>query len=71
MLITNKISSIENNNKLIEKFVKLKIGKLFKSQKLAKLRKILSKNGNLSNFKAKKDGLSFLILDIKMIFNCL
>ena len=42
-----------------------------KFQKLAKLRKKLSKKKNLLNFNAKKTGLSFLTFDTKIVFNCL
>ena len=52
--IVNEISNIEGDNKLIEKFIELKIKKLFKSQKLAKLKKKLTKIRNSPNFKAKK-----------------
>ena len=80
MLITNKIDSIEGDNKLIKKFIKpknkklfkskkSKSEKLFKSQSLAKLRKKLSKNRNLPNFNIKKTRPSFLISNTKTTFN--
>ena len=47
MFTTNKIDSIEDYNKLIKKFVRLRIKKS-KSLKLFKLRK--SKNKKLSKF---------------------
>ena len=56
MLTANEFGIIESGDKLIEKFVKLKIRKLskrkklFKSQKLAKSEKKLSKSENLPNF---------------------
>ena len=43
--------------------------KLSKSQKLTKLRKKLSKSGNLPNFNAKKAGPSFLTSDAREAFN--
>ena len=55
ILIINEIDDIKSSDKLIEKFIKPKIKKLFKSQKLAKLRKKLLKNKDLPNFKAKKN----------------
>ena len=66
ILIINKINNIENDYKLIEKFVKSKTWKLSKLKKLFKLRKLskflnlaksgkkLSKNRNSSNFSIKK-----------------
>ena len=36
IFITNKVISIKDNNKLIEKFIKLKTRKLFKLRKLSK-----------------------------------
>ena len=82
VFIANKVDGIKNSNKLIEKFVKLKIRKLFKSKKLkskklsksqnlAKLEKKLSKNRNLPNFGIKKARSSFLTFDAKMVFNYL
>ena len=79
MLVTNKINSIKDSNELIEKFVKLKIKKLFKSgnlkseklsmsQKLAKLGKNLSKSENLSQFNAKKARSSLLIANARTAF---
>ena len=72
MFATNEIEDIKNNNKLIKKFVKSKITKLSKSQKLkgkksAKL-KNLSKSDNLSKFNAKKFELSFLISTLRLLF---
>ena len=70
MLTANEIGGVKGGNELIEKYKKLSKGrKLSKSQKLAKSRKKLSKSGNLSNFNAKENGLSFLTLDTKIIFN--
>ena len=65
MLVTNKvfiineISNINNNNQLIEKFVKPKTRKLFKlkkskSEKLSKLRKSKSKKSFKSQNLAKR-----------------
>ena len=72
MLITNKVSVIESDDKSIEKYRKLlKTGKLFKSWKSAKSRKKLLKSGNLSNFKAKKNRPNFLSLNTRTTFNCL
>ena len=72
VLTANEIGGIEGGNELIEKYRKLsKTRKLSKSQKLAKLGKKLSKSGNLPNFDAEENGLSFLIFDAKTAFNCL
>ena len=77
MLIASEVDYIENSNKLIENFVKLKTRKLFKlknlfkPQNLAKFGKKLSKNRNLSNFDIKKIELSFLTSNAKTTFNCL
>ena len=72
MLAANEVGSIKSSDESIEKYRKLsKTGKLFKSQKLAKLRKKLSKNENLLNFNAKKNGPSFLTPDARMTFNYL
>ena len=65
IFITNKVNGIKDSNKLIEKYIKPKIGKQFnlrnlKNQnffmfrKLAKLKKQLSNNGNLPKFDIKK-----------------
>ena len=64
MLINNDIGSTENDNKLIERFIKPKTEKLSKFQKLSKLKKSkseklawfkkLSKNKNLPKFFTKK-----------------
>ena len=59
MFITNKVNEIKNSIELIEKFIKLKIKKILKSQKLAKLRKKLLKKEKLPNFKPKKSKLSY------------
>ena len=71
MFITNKIGGIKDNNKSIEKFIKPKIRKLFKSQKLIKLKKKLLKNKNLSNFKIKENISSFLTFKARIAFNYL
>ena len=78
MLIANKVSaadedgSVEGGDRSIEKCGKLwKTRKLSKSWKLAKLRKKLSKSGNLPNFNAKENGPSFLTPDVRIAFNCL
>lgn len=71
ILIANKTDSIEDDNKPIIEFVKSKTRKLFKYQKLAKLRKKLSKNGNSFKFHTKKAGLSFLTLNTRIAFNYL
>ena len=72
MLTINEVGDVEGSNKSIEKYKKLlKIENLSKSQKSAKLGKILSKSGNLHNFDTKKNGPSFLTFDIKTAFNCL
>ena len=72
MLATNKVASINSGDKLIEKFIKPKTGKLSKSQKsksekLAKSKK-LSKNENLSKFATKKAEPGFLTSNT---INCL
>ena len=77
----NKASGVEDGNKLIEKFIKLKTRKLSKSRKLSKLGKLkseklikskkLSKIRNCPNFGIGKIKLSFLISNTKIIFNCL
>ena len=60
VLATNKLGGIDKGNKLIEKYEKLsKTRKLSNLQKSAKSEKKLSKSGNLSNFDAKDNGLSF------------
>ena len=70
VLATNKVGSIEGSNKSIEKCGKLlKTRKLSKSQKSAKSKKKLSKNRNLPNFNAKKNGLNFPIPNIRTAFN--
>ena len=46
-----------------------KLEKLSKSQKLTKLEKKLSKNGNLPNFNAKKAGPNFLNSGVREAFN--
>ena len=70
--MTNEVSDIKDDNKLIEKYKKLlKTRKLFKSQKLAKLEKKLLKSRNLPNFNTKKNKPSFLTSKAKIVFNCL
>ena len=82
IFIVNIIGGIKSDNKLIKKFIKLKIGKLFKSknlkgkklsksQKIAKSKKRLLKNRNLSQFNIQNTQSSFLIFNIKTIFHCL
>ena len=72
LLIANKVSGIESNDKSIKKYEKLsKTRKLFESQKLAKLRKKLSQNRNLLKFDIKENNLSFFTLEAKITFNCL
>ena len=63
----------DNNDskKIARKLGKLKSEKLFKFQKLAKSRKRLSKNRNLSHFSTKKTRPSFLTFGIKKTFNYL
>ena len=51
MLIANKVNSIENSDKLIKKFIKPKIGKLFKLKNL-KGKKLL-KSRNLAKSRKK------------------
>lgn len=69
----NKIIRFDVNNnsnaKLINKLEKLK--KLFKSQKLAKLKKKLLKNWKLYKIVTKKVGSSFFIPNAKAILNYL
>ena len=66
----NKVGGIKDGHESIEKYRKLlKTRKLFKFQKSIKLKKKLVKNGNLSNFNAKKNGQSFLIPKTKAVFN--
>ena len=71
--------AIKLDDKLIEKYIKPKIGKLskdtklfksqkLKSEKLAKSKK-LSKSENLPKFATKKARPNFLISDIKTAFN--
>ena len=82
VLAADEVDGIEGGDELIEKCGKLsKTGKLSKSQKSSKFRKLtksrksaksrekLSKNGNLSNFNAKKSEPSFLTPDTKTAFN--
>ena len=71
MLIINKINGVKNDDELIKKFIKPKAKKIFKLQKLANLRKKLSKSRYSLNFKIKKSRFSFLIFKNKMTFNCL
>ena len=59
----------DNDKKLVKKLKKLK--KLSKSQKLTRSKQKLSKNRNLSQFDAKKTGLSFLTLMLrKLLITC-
>ena len=70
MLATNKVGGVKGGDKLIEKCRKLlKTVKLSKSQKSAKLKKKLSKSGNLSNFNPKKNRPSFLTPNARTAFN--
>ena len=83
IFVTNEISNIEGNDKLIRKCKKLsKIRKLSKSknlegkklsksQKLAKSRKKSLKNSNLFNFDTKKNRSSLLIPNARIAFDCL
>ena len=66
MLAINKVDSVEGSNKLIEKYEKLS-----KTEKLAKLRKKLLKSENSPNFNDKKNGLSFLTPNTRIVFNYL
>ena len=69
---TNKIGSIEDSDKSIEKYEKLlKTRKLSNFQILAKSRKKLLKSGNLSNFDVKENGPSFLTPNTKTAFSYL
>ena len=56
MLIANGVDGIEESNKLIEKFIKLKTRKLFKSQK--------SKSEKLAKFKNYQKVRIYLILTL-------
>lgn len=58
MLIINKVDSIKDNNKSIEKFAKLSTKKLLKFQKLIKSPN-LSKKKSLLKFYTKKARSSF------------
>ena len=76
VLAANEVGGVKGGDELIEKCGKLskteklfKFRKLFKSQKSAKSKKELSKSGNLLNFNAKENGLSFLTPNTKMAFN--
>lgn len=74
LLVINKVGSIENNNKLIKKFIVPKARKLFKSKKsknknLAKSKKML-KIRNLPKFNVKKIGINFLIMNPRTALNC-
>ena len=72
ILTTNKVDGIKGNDELIKKCGELlKIRKLSKSQKLAKLKNDLSKSRNLSNFNTKKNRSNFLISNTRIAFNCL
>ena len=67
----NKVNKfgIDSDEEIARKLKNLKGEKLFKSQKLAKLRKKLSKSENLSNFGIIKAGSKFITLNIKTAFN--
>ena len=67
LLKTKKLLNSLKSSKL----KKSKSKKIYKFQNLAKLKKKLSKNRNLSNFSTIKVGLRFLILNTKTNFNCL
>ena len=76
---TNEICVIKDDDKLIEKSVKLKTEKLLKSLKLSKSKKSKSeklaqskkpsKSGNLSKFATKKGKPGRLIFNIMTAFN--
>ena len=70
MLIANEVGGIEGGDKLITKCEKLsKLGKLFKSQKSARLENKYLKSRNSPNFGAKKNKPSFLTFNAKTVFN--
>ena len=70
MPAANEASNVKDDDELIEKYRKLsKTRKLSKSQKSAKSGKKLSKSRNLPNFDVKKNGPSFLTLNIRIAFN--
>ena len=78
MLAGKDIGGVEGGDKLIKKCGKLlktrksfKSQKLSKSQKSSKSKKESSKSGNLSNFNAKKNRLSFLTPNARTAFNYL
>ena len=72
VLIIDEVGGIEGDDESIKKCGKSsKTRKLFKFQKSTKLKKKLSKSGNLPNFNAKKNEPSFLISNAKMAFNYL
>ena len=60
-----------DDEKITRKLRKLKNEKLFKSQKLAKSRKKLSKSGNLFKFSAKKTKPSISTFHTRKAFNYL
>ena len=67
----SKVSKFDINDskEIVKKSRKLQSKKLFKSQKLAKSEKKLSKSGNFLNFDTKKNRSSFLTSKAKMTFN--
>ena len=67
MLVANKVGSIKGGEST-QKSVESKCGKLFKSQKLARSKK-LSKSGNSPNFIAKEARPSFLTSGARKVFN--
>ena len=72
MFVVNEVDSIKDGDKLMKKYGKLlKTRKLFKFQKLAKLGKKILKSRNSLNFDNKKNEPSFLILKVRVTFNCL
>ena len=67
--IAKKSEKSKNQNLFKSRNLKSEI--LFKSLKLAKLEKKLSKSRNLSNFGIIKIEPKFLTLDTRIAFNCL
>ena len=66
----NGVRHIKKSGKL-SKLRKSKSKKMSKSQNLAKSKKKLLKNGNLTNFNATEAGPKFLTSNARTIFNCL
>ena len=66
----NSVEHAKKSGKL-SKSRKSKSKKTFKSQNLAKLRKKLSKSGNLTNFNAMENRPKFLTPNARTAFNCL